>query len=298
MARTLQGDSEQQSDHMKVLHGELLEGILSFVNEEVDDLIDEIIEQDSLLTGSSKQEVGRIHCQSVKTLGISETSIIKVAFIEVFVKGKNIALHALFSSPRTGLRQTHSRLLAMVDAEQSLMPHLFVEIVHTADSISAVYVDFVPRTPNQMLPDEYSRSVSPILQNNLSLAKNRLLEMGRRSKESKLNNCFSLDGVQRISTVGQVPTSSSPFQILLPSAHLSSLLPHLVPPERPELDRGVVGPAQGNSTFPDRLGPHVGRTGCSAAGHVGVTSSAGRNLAAGETPRLVPLQPQRRSAGV
>ena len=33
------------TDHMKILHGELLEGILSFVNEEVDNVIDERIQQ-------------------------------------------------------------------------------------------------------------------------------------------------------------------------------------------------------------------------------------------------------------
>ena len=38
-------ETRMSYDHMKILHGELLEGILSFVNEEVDNVIDERIQQ-------------------------------------------------------------------------------------------------------------------------------------------------------------------------------------------------------------------------------------------------------------
>ena len=77
----------------------------------------------------------------------------------------SIALVSL--TPSTGLQQMHSRLLAIVDSDHSLMPHLLVEIVsargvencahsglckvHTEESISVVYADFVPRTPNEIL---------------------------------------------------------------------------------------------------------------------------------------------------
>ncbi|EKX53047.1 hypothetical protein GUITHDRAFT_101492 [Guillardia theta CCMP2712] len=234
MARTTvhrRHETRMSYDHMKILHGELLEGILSFVNEEVDTVIDEKIQQDSLKLSNSKQDVGRIHCQSIKTFGISETSIIKIVFIQVHLNGIPLDIVVVMNLDRKmGLQQTHSRLLAIVDSDHSLMPHLLVEIVHTEESISVVYADFVPRTPNEMLmksilkPDEYTRSVSPILQNNLSLVKSRYVETARKSKESRPNNNFSLDGVQQISAVGQIPSSSSPFQVLIPAAQLTAVI--------------------------------------------------------------------------
>ncbi|KAJ1493037.1 hypothetical protein T484DRAFT_1769552 [Baffinella frigidus] len=84
--------------------------------------------------------LGSMQTQTFNAGGLGENKVVRVLFVDMFFPA---------------LQQHHTRLLALVEAESSLMPHLLIEVIATKDVSTAVHVDFITSIGPSSLPKEY-----------------------------------------------------------------------------------------------------------------------------------------------
>lgn len=189
---------------LQAAHEELLDGLHAIATDgglgerKGEEMVVELRQQLARDDGGPPPALGSLTMNTFYAGGLGERQVVRVCYTQLNLPA---------------LQQRHARLLALVEVDSTLMPHLFIEVASTPSALTAVHLDFISRLSSDLLPKQYA-SVDEIL---------KLLAAASSARCKAMEGCGGLiETPPRV--VGAIPCSGCPLAMMLRSDAAGAVL--------------------------------------------------------------------------